>query len=122
MRMYGGLLLVKEEEFHERKQGNIFLPNDNEFRKVFTRGTVIQVGPGVRLEDTSASGELVINHVPIGVEPGDVIIFHRRNAIPILDKFDRGKEMLVIREPDIVAILDPEDLRDKGEITDVTNN
>ena len=58
------------------------------------KGKVIAVGPGKRDKDGK--------YIPIDVEKGDVVLFTKYSPNEV--KVD-GKEYLVIREDDVLAIL-----------------
>lgn len=74
-------------------KGGIFIPESAEEKPVM--GKVIAVGPG----KTSDEGKLI----PLNVKVGDKILFTKYSPSEI--KIDE-KEYLVIREDDILAIID----------------
>ena len=62
------------------------------------KGKVIAVGPGKRVSSPTGEGK----YIPIDVEKGDVVLFTKYSPNEV--KVD-GKEYLVIREDDVLAIL-----------------
>lgn len=86
-------VIVRRVEEEERSAGGIFIPDSAKEKP--TQGEVVAVGPGKPLE----SGE--IRH--IGVKIGDKILFGKYAGTEI--KLD-NRELLVIREEDIMAIVD----------------
>lgn len=64
-------------------------------REPFLRGQVLATGPGKILE----SGRIV----PLEVQPGDLIYFERATQAKI-----NGEDLLVMREDDIVAVIEME--------------
>jgi chaperonin GroES len=82
---------IKEEK---KTKGGILLPDTAEKERPET-GKVIAVGPGKK----TSSGK----RIPIDVKKGDIVIFSKYGPSEI--KVD-GKEYLVAREDDILAILE----------------
>ncbi|HXK41083.1 MAG: co-chaperone GroES [Candidatus Taylorbacteria bacterium RIFCSPHIGHO2_02_FULL_44_36] len=77
----------------EKKKGGIILPDTVE-KERSEKGKVIAVGSGKRDKDGK--------RVPIDVKRGDVVLFTKYSPNEV--KVD-GKEYLVIREDDILAII-----------------
>ena len=77
----------------EKKKGGIILPDTVE-KERSEKGKVVAVGPGKRDKDGK--------RVPIDVKRGDVVLFTKYSPNEV--KVD-GKEYLVIREDDILAII-----------------
>ncbi len=77
----------------EKKKGGIILPDTIE-KERSEKGKVIAVGPGKRDKDGK--------YIPIDVEKGDVVLFTKYSPNEV--KVDE-KEYLVIREDDVLAIL-----------------
>ena len=77
----------------EKKKGGIILPDTVE-KERSERGRVIAVGPGKRDE----SGK----RIPLDVKKGDTVLFTKYSPNEV--KVD-GKEYLVIKEDDILAII-----------------
>lgn len=77
----------------EKKKGGIILPDTVE-KERSEKGKVIAVGSGKRDKDGK--------RVPIDVKKGDVVLFTKYSPNEV--KVD-GKEYLVIREDDILAII-----------------
>lgn len=82
---------IKEEE---KTKGGIFLPDTAEKEKS-EQGMVVAVGQGKKTED----GKII----PVSVKPGDKVLFTKYgpNEITI-----DGKEYLMAREDDILAIVE----------------
>ena len=113
MKMLADHVLIDPERWTESKLGSIVVPKGNA-QQAFSRGTVVSVGPGV----FHPSGD----RPPIEVEPGERILYFKQSAIPVIID---GREMQVIREQEIIAILEPDEFQkmtDKeGDSTDVAS-
>jgi len=86
--------VVVESVVEEKKKGNIILPDTIEKEKS-EKGRVIAVGPGKIDKDGK--------RIPIQVKKGDVVLFTKYSPNEV--KVD-GKDYLVIKEEDILAILE----------------
>ncbi len=82
---------IKEEE---KTKGGIFLPDTAEKEKS-EQGMVIAVGQGKKTDD----GKII----PVSVKPGDKVLFTKYGPNEI--KVD-GKEYLIAKEEDILAIIE----------------
>lgn len=82
---------IKQEE---KTKGGILLPETVEKERP-EKGKVIAVGPGKR----TSTGK----RIPLDVKKGDIVIFSKYGPTEI--KVD-GKEYLIAREEDILAILE----------------
>ena len=82
---------IKEEE---KTQSGIFLPETAEKEKS-EQGKIIATGPGKKTDD----GKIV----PLSVKPGDRVLFQKYGPSEI--KID-GKEYLIAREEDILAVIE----------------
>ena len=78
----------------EKKKGGIILPDTVE-KERSEKGKVIAVGPGKRDE----SGK----RMPLDTKKGDIVLFTKYSPNEV--KVD-GKEYLVIKEDDILAVID----------------
>ena len=88
-------VLVRRVDAEDRSAGGIIIPDTAKEKP--TRGEVVATGPGVR----DHNGELV----PPSVQPGDAILFGKWSGSEIdLD----GEDLLVMRETDILAVLEEE--------------
>ncbi|EIE00083.1 co-chaperone GroES [Leptospira licerasiae] len=87
----GDRVLVEPKQDAEEKIGSIFVPDTAKEKP--QEGKVVEVGSG-RYED----GKLV----PLEVKAGDVVLYGKYSGTEI--KSD-GKEYLIIRESDILAIV-----------------
>jgi chaperonin GroES len=100
----GDRLLVKTITERENRSG-IIIPELAQGRPEMAH--VLSVGPGARNEQT---GEMI----PMPVEPGDVVIFHRHAGTHI-GGFD--DDYIIFREQDILAkVLDPDVLAQVGSV------
>ncbi len=87
-------ILIEPVTQEEKTESGIFLP-DSVQKERPEQGKVIAVGPGKRDKDGK--------RIPIEVAPGNVVLFTKYgpNEIKI-----SGKEYLIAREEDILAILE----------------
>jgi chaperonin GroES len=91
----GDRLLVKS--IKEEQVGSVIIPEISQGRP--EKATVLAVGPGNRDPKT---GE----RIPLEIEVGDIVIFHRHAGTHIGGLSD---DFIVFREQDILArILDPD--------------
>ncbi len=86
-------VLVKRLESEERTAGGLYIPDTAKEKP--SKGEVVAVGPGKHAED----GKLV----PMTVKAGDMVLFNKYAGTEV--KLD-GVEHLVMREDDILAIID----------------
>ena len=86
-------VIVKRVEEERRTASGIVIPDSATEKPV--RGKIIAVGKGKILEN----GEVR----PLDVKVGDIVLFGKYSGNEI--KFD-GEELLVMREEDLVAILE----------------
>lgn len=86
-------VLVKRLESEERTAGGLYIPDTAKEKP--SRGEVISAGPGKRTED----GKLI----PMTVKAGDIVLFNKYAGTEV--KLD-GVEHLVMREDDILAIIE----------------
>ena len=82
---------IKEEE---KTKAGIFLP-DTASKEKSEQGKVIAVGPGKKTDE----GKII----PLSVKPGDRVLFQKYGPSEI--KVD-GKEYLIAKEEDILAIIE----------------
>ncbi|MDP2930530.1 MAG: co-chaperone GroES [bacterium] len=87
-------ILIEPLPFEEKTKAGIFLPElaDKERPE---QGKIIAVGPGKKDDD----GKII----PMSVKPGDKVLFTKYSPNEI--KVD-GKEYLIAREEDILAIIE----------------
>ncbi|MGF1500687.1 MAG: co-chaperone GroES [Paracoccaceae bacterium] len=85
-------VLVKRIESDEKTQGGLIIPDSAKEKP--QEGEVVAVGEGARKD----SGELI----PMAVKAGDRILFGKWSGTEV--KID-GKEMLIMKESDILGIL-----------------
>ncbi len=86
-------VVVKRIENQETMQGGLYIPDSAKEKP--QEGEVAAVGKGKRLED----GKLV----PLDVQVGDRILFGKYSGSDI--KLD-GEEYLIMREDEVLGILD----------------
>jgi chaperonin GroES len=87
-------IVVKRIEEKEQMQGGLYIPDTAKEKP--QEGEVFAVGKGKRLEDGKV--------VPLDVQVGDRILFGKYSGSDI--KID-GEEYLIMREDEILGILDP---------------
>ena len=86
-------ILLKRDNEEERTAGGLYIPDSAKERA--TRAKVIAVGRGRTLQDGTV--------VPLKVKAGDTVLFGKYAGTDItLD----GQEHLIMREEDIIAVLD----------------
>jgi chaperonin GroES len=86
-------IVVKRVEEKEQMQGGLYIPDTAKEKP--QEGEVFAVGKGKRLEDGKV--------VPLDVQVGDRILFGKYSGSDI--KID-GEEYLIMREDEILGILD----------------
>ena len=86
-------IVVKRIEQHEEKHGSLFIPDSAKEKP--QEGEVVAVGKGKRLEDGKV--------IALDVEVGDRILFGKYSGSDI--KLD-GEELLIMREDEVLGILD----------------
>ena len=86
--------VIVEAVVEEKKRGGIILPETVE-RERSEKGRVVAVGPGKLDKDGKRA--------PLGVKKGDVVLFtkYSPNEVKV-----EGKEYLIIKEDDILAIME----------------
>ena len=89
----GNRVVVEPIEEEEVTASGIVLPETAKEKP--QKGKVLAVGPGERNED----GE----RIPLDVDEGDTVLFAKYAGTEI--KMD-GKKLLILRESDLLAILD----------------
>jgi len=87
-------IVVKRIEEQETVRGGIIIPDSAKEKP--QEGEVVAVGNGKRLED----GKLV----PLDVKAGDRILFGKYSGNDI--KLD-GEEYMIMREDEVLGVLDP---------------
>ena len=93
-RPLGDRVVIRRVEEEAKTKGGIIIP-DNAKEKP-QEGEVISVGPGARDEGG--------NRIPIDVVAGDRILFGKWSGSEV--KID-GDELLIMKEADILGVLDP---------------
>ena len=86
-------ILVKRLESEEKTAGGLYIPDTAKEKP--SRGVVVAAGPGKRADD----GKLMA----MSVKAGDTVLFSKYAGTEI--KLD-GEEHLVMREDDILAIIE----------------
>ena len=95
MEMLANNILVNPEPWTEMKQGSIILPDNQETKIKFARGTVKAIGPGLWLHNG--------DRPPIEVTPGDHVLYFKASAAKIIV---HGREMDIVQERELLAILE----------------
>lgn len=85
-------VLVKRVEEETTTKGGIIIPDSAKEKPI--RGEIVAVGPG-KYDD----GDLI----KLSVKPGDLVLFNKYAGTEI--KVD-GEDLLVMREDDILAIIE----------------
>jgi chaperonin GroES len=88
-------IVVKRIEDKEQMQGGLYIPDTAKEKP--QEGEVVAVGKGKRLED----GKVVV----LDVQVGDRILFGKYSGSDI--KLD-GEEYMIMREDEVLGILDPQ--------------
>ena len=89
----GSRLVIEPLEQEEMTLGGIVLPETAKEKP--QKGTVLSIGPGDRDDEGK--------RIPMDVKAGDLVLFAKYSGTEI--KLD-GKKLLILRESDILAILD----------------
>ena len=92
-------VLIEPITQEEKTKSGIFLPQTAEKERP-EQGKVVEVGPGKRNDEGKT--------VPLSVKKGDIVLFTKYGPHEI--KVD-GKEYLIAREEDILAVLEEKDSR-----------
>lgn len=90
----GDRLVVKPKEDEEVTPSGIVLPETAKEKP--QKGEVLAVGPGARDDDGK--------RIEMDVTVGDAILFAKYGGTEI--KMDDGDKLLILRESDVLAILD----------------
>ena len=94
-------VVVKRIEAEEKSVGGIIIPDTAKEKP--SQGEVIAVGPGGRDEN----GKLI----PIDIQVGDRVLFGKWSGTEV--KID-GQELLIMKESDIMGVLDEPVARKKA--------
>ena len=86
-------VLVKRLESEEKTAGGLFIPDTAKEKP--SKGQVVAVGPG-KMDDSG-------KRIPMAVKAGDEVLFNKYAGTEV--KLD-GVDHLVMREEDILAIID----------------
>lgn len=87
-------VIVERLEDETKSPGGILIPDNAKEKPV--RGVVVAVGPGKRCDK---SGE----HCKMDVKVGDKVLFGKYSGSEVKHE---GKEYLVMREEDIIAVIE----------------
>jgi len=90
----GDRIVIRRFEAEEKTVGGILLPDSA--RNKPQKGKVLHVGPGHLLKDGSRR--------PLQVKEGDVVLF--TNWAGDEFKESRGEDVLLMREEDVLAVLE----------------
>lgn len=86
-------VLVKRLESEEKTAGGLYIPDTAKEKP--SKGQVVAAGPG-KMDDNG-------KRIPMAVKPGDEVLFNKYAGTEV--KLD-GMDHLVMREEDILAIID----------------
>ena len=86
-------VLVKRLESEEKTAGGLYIPDTAKEKP--SKGQVVAAGPG-KMDDSG-------KRIPMAVKPGDEVLFNKYAGTEV--KLD-GVDHLVMREEDILAIID----------------
>jgi chaperonin GroES len=100
-RPLGDRVLVRRVEEEEKTKGGIIIPDSAKEKP--QEGEVIAVGPGARDE----SGKIQ----PLDVSVGNRILFGKWSGTEV--KLD-GEDLLIMKESDILGVLEPEKSKAKA--------
>ena len=89
----GNRVIVEPVEQEEMTAGGIVLPETAKEKP--QKGKVLAAGPGERDEDG--------DYIPMDVKVGDLVLFAKYSGTEI--KID-GKKLLILRESDLLAIIE----------------
>jgi chaperonin GroES len=89
----GNRLVIEPIEQEDITAGGIVLPETAKEKP--QKGAVLSVGPGERDDDG--------NYIPLEVKVGDTVLFAKYSGTEI--KVD-GKKLLILRESDLLAIVE----------------
>jgi chaperonin GroES len=90
----GDRIVIKRSEAQEKTTGGILLPDSAKNKP--QKGTVLAVGPGKMVKDGTRR--------PLQVKVGDTVLF--TNWAGDEFKESRGENILLMREEDVLAVLD----------------
>ena len=93
-RPLGDRVLVRRVEEEEKTKGGIIIPDTAKEKP--QEGEVIAAGPGAYDDDGK--------RIPMDVKPGDRILFGKWSGSEV--KIE-GDELLIMKESDILGVLDP---------------
>lgn len=103
------LLVKKREKTEDKTEAGIILLADTSVKdSQLHEGTVVAAGDGKLLEDG--------RNVPLVVKVGDVILFGRYSGSELV--IDGQKDLLLVREDEVVAIVTREGVPDEPTVVD----
>ncbi len=104
-------ILVEPMVWPKIKQGSILLPDNAGIKKNFDHGIVRGVGPGLWLQSGT--------QCKVEVEVGDKVLYCKSRRLEIIVA---KEEMHIIREADVLAVLEDGDFETEQETDNVTGN
>lgn len=96
LKILGARILVKEERLEDKLESGIIVPGRE--KEQTNKGTVLMTGPGAMLEDGRV--------IPVGVKPGDTVIYSSFSGSPIKEKADDPDVYLILNERDILCVFE----------------
>ncbi len=91
--LHDRIIVRRQDDTAEQRVGGIIVPDSAKEKP--HRGTVVAVGDG-RLTDDGA-------RIPLDVKAGDLVLFGKYTSADITI---HGEEFLIIRESEVLAVLD----------------
>lgn len=96
IRINGARVLVKEERLSSETQSGIIIQGRE--KQQTNKGKVLVVGDGAILEDGT--------QVPVGVKPGETVIYSSFSGSPIKENPDDDDIYLILNERDILCVIE----------------
>ena len=90
-------IVVRRHQEPEKTAGGLYIPESGRDKSQI--GTVVSVGPGKVNDDGKK--------IPLGVKPGDVILFgkYAGSEAPKALEYD-GEELIIMREEEVLGVLE----------------
>ena len=110
MRMRANNVLVEPKIWRGLKRGSIYIPAGTQGNQ-FGHGIIHAVGPGIWTQ----SGQ----QLPVEAAVGDHVLYYKQGAVEITVS---EKEMCIIQEPGIIALLDHDDFEAPIDVEELTND
>ena len=113
LRPEGCKVLVEVDSMEEKTAGGLWIPKTimDTHQHTMTIGTVVAVGPGVCCKFWACCGEDADEADMRELQEGDRIWFSKYGgrSFEAVKQEDRGRDLRIINDEDVMAILDEED-------------